>query len=76
MKRARLEAGLSQDALAKRIRAGGADQWFDQAYISRLERGLWDVKIRTLSQISQALGVTVAHLVEVPPPPAMSSSPD
>ncbi|NIX75317.1 helix-turn-helix domain-containing protein [Microvirga terricola] len=60
----RLAANLSQDELVKRLKGGAPEDWFDQAYISRLENGQWNVTIKTLWHISRALGVTVAQLVE------------
>ena len=68
VRRYRLAAKLSQEELAKRLKDDVADQWFDQAYVSRLESGHWNVTISTLWHVSRALGVTVAQLVEEPTP--------
>ncbi|MGO4705853.1 helix-turn-helix domain-containing protein [Microvirga sp. 2MCAF38] len=60
----RLAAKLSQEELVKKLKDGAPDEWFDQAYISRLENGSWNVTIKTLWHVSKALGVTVSQLVE------------
>lgn len=66
VRRYRLAAGLSQEELAKRLKDDVPDQWFDQAYVSRLENGHWNVTIGTLWSVARALGVSVAQLVEEP----------
>ena len=50
MRRHRLSAGLSQEAVAERMA-------FDRAHVSSMERGQQNVTLSTLSEAAHALGV-------------------
>jgi transcriptional regulator with XRE-family HTH domain len=60
VRRYRLAAKLSQEALAARMEV-------EQGYISRLEAGTRNPTIVTLQELADALGVQPAQLLEVPP---------
>lgn len=64
VRRYRLLAGLSQEQLAARLEAETPDRSVDQAYISRLENGRWNVTIGTLWNVANVLGVRIGLLVE------------
>lgn len=53
----RLQAGLSQTELAKRLN-------MQQPNLSRLEKGLVDPKLSTLQDLAKALGVELAKVAE------------
>jgi transcriptional regulator with XRE-family HTH domain len=53
----RLEAGISQEELAARMKV-------EQGYISRLEGGIRNPTIDTIAQLAEALGVTPSLLFE------------
>ena len=55
LKRYRKQAELSQEELGHKIDA-------DQAYISRLEAGQLNPTLETISELANALGVTVENL--------------
>jgi transcriptional regulator with XRE-family HTH domain len=57
VRRYRLAAHLSQAALAERMGV-------DRAHVSAIERGLQNATLITVFQISQALGVRPAALLE------------
>jgi len=56
MRRYRLAAGLSQEAVAERMGV-------DRAHVSSMERGQQNVTLLTLWAASEALGVKPAELV-------------
>ncbi len=58
MRRHRLAAGLSQEAVAERMDV-------DRAHVSSMERGQQNITLLTLWEASQALGVTPAALFDV-----------
>lgn len=64
MRRCRLAAGLSQEAVAERMGV-------DRAHVSSMERGQQNVTLLTLWAASEALGVKPADLlaeaITVPP---------
>ncbi len=66
VRRYRLAAGLSQWQLVERLEALDADLGVDQAYLSHLENGRKNPTLTMLAHLAQALGVTVAQLVEEP----------
>lgn len=53
----RLAAGLSQEAVAERMGV-------DRAYVSGIERGLQNATLLTIWQASQALGVRPVDLLD------------
>ena len=57
MRRFRLAAGLSQEAIAVRMDV-------DRAHVSSMERGQQNITLLTLWEASQALGVKPAALLE------------
>ena len=57
MRRYRLAAGLSQEAVAERMSV-------DRAHVSSMERGQQNVTLLTLWHASQAVGVSPAQLLE------------
>ena len=57
VRRFRLAAGLSQEAVAERIGA-------DRAHVSSMERGRQNVTLITIWHIAEALGVRPADLLE------------
>ena len=57
MRRFRLAAGLSQEAVAVRMDV-------DRAHVSSMERGQQNITLLTLWEASQALGVRPAALLE------------
>ena len=57
MRRYRLAAGLSQEAVAVRMDV-------DRAHVSSMERGQQNITLLTLWEASQALGVTPAALLD------------
>ena len=57
LRRYRLAADLSQEAVANRMGV-------DRAYISAIERGVQNVTLLILWEISQALGVRPADLLD------------
>lgn len=57
LKRLREERGLTQERLAKR-------SGVSHGYLARLEIGMHDPSLSTLSKLAKALRVTVAELVE------------
>ncbi len=59
-RRFRLQAGLSQEAVAIRMDV-------DRAHVSAMERGQQNVTLLTIWHASQALGVTPAALLEAFP---------
>ena len=63
VRRYRLAAGLSQEAVAERMGV-------DRAYVSGIERGRQNATLLTLWQTSQALGVRPADLLEETVPKA------
>lgn len=67
VRRYRLAAGLSQWQLVERLEALDADLGVDQAYLSHLENGRKNPTLSMLGHIAQALGITVAQLVEEAP---------
>ena len=56
-RRFRLALGLSQEAVAERMGV-------DRAFISSMERGLQNVTLLTMWQVSQALEVRPAELLD------------
>lgn len=60
VRRLRLEAGLTQEALSDRCD-------FDQRYISQLERGLRNPTVLSLHEIAQALDTTPVALITPDP---------
>ena len=62
MRRFRLAAGLSQEAIAVRMDV-------DRAHVSSMERGQQNITLLTLWEASQALGVTPAALLDDGVPP-------
>lgn len=56
LKNRRLELGMSQDDLAKRIKSS-------QAHISSIERGETQPRVDTLKRLAEALGVTIDYLL-------------
>lgn len=65
LRRHRLAAGLSQEAVGVRMGA-------DRAHISSMERGTQNVTLLTLHEVAQALGIEPAALLDAspqPPPP-------
>ena len=63
MRRHRLAAGLSQEAVAERMDV-------DRAHVSSMERGQQNITLLTLWEAAQALGVPPAALFEEDAPPA------
>ncbi len=57
MRRYRLAAGLSQEAIAERMDV-------DRAHVSSMERGQQNITLLTLWEAAQALGVTPAALFD------------
>lgn len=57
MRRFRLAAGLSQEAVAERMSV-------DRAHVSSMERGQQNVTLLTLWAASEALGIRPALLLE------------
>ena len=57
VRRIRLAAGISQEAVAERMGV-------DRAFISGIERGLKNATLLTIWQTSQALGVRPADLLD------------
>ena len=57
MRRYRLHAGLSQEAVAERMAV-------DRAHVSSMERGLQNVTLVTVWQAAQALGRRSAELLD------------
>jgi transcriptional regulator with XRE-family HTH domain len=71
MRRLRLAAGLSQDAVAVRMDV-------DRAHVSSMERGQQNVTLAILHEAAQAIGVKPAALLEEsaePPPPIGTKAP-
>lgn len=71
MRRLRLEAGLSQDAVALKMGV-------DRAHVSSMERGQQNVTLLILHEAAQAIGVKPAMLLaesDMPPPPAGTKAP-
>jgi transcriptional regulator with XRE-family HTH domain len=64
VRRYRRAAKLSQWDLVARLEAMTDDLGVDQAYISHLENGRKNPTLSMLWHIAQALGVTLAQLVE------------
>ena len=60
VRRLRVEAGLSQEALA-------VDAEIDRTYVSRVERGLENPTIAVLERIARAVGADVVEMIVVPP---------
>lgn len=56
LRTARLEAGLSQEALAER--AG-----LDRTYVSGTERGRKNPTLKTIARLSDAIGISIADLM-------------
>jgi transcriptional regulator with XRE-family HTH domain len=56
LKRLRQQRGLTQVALAKKMR-------FSVGYIARLEQGLHDPPLSTVERLAKALRVTMGELV-------------
>jgi transcriptional regulator with XRE-family HTH domain len=56
IRRARLDAGLTQEALARRAR-------MDRSYLSDLERDLQIPSLVVLRKICRALGIPIASLI-------------
>lgn len=67
VRRARLEARLSQEQLVAKLDAMFGERSLDQGYISRLESGKHNPSIVLLWRIAQALGVSVKQLVDETP---------
>lgn len=63
LRRVRMAAGLSQEAVGERIGA-------DRAHISSMERGLQNVTLLTLHEVAQALNVRPLTLLDDSPQPA------
>ena len=63
MRRHRLAASLSQEAVAERMDV-------DRAHVSSMERGQQNVTLLTLWQAAQALGVKPAALLDEAPVPS------
>ena len=57
VRRIRLAAGISQEAVAERMGV-------DRAFVSGIERGLQNATLLTIWQTSQALGVRPADLLD------------
>ena len=71
MRRLRLAAGLSQDAVAVRMGV-------DRAHVSSMERGQQNVTLAILHQAAQAIGVKPAAMLEEgtdPAPPIGTKAP-
>lgn len=70
MRRHRLAAGLSQEAVAERMDV-------DRAHVSSMERGQQNITLLTLWEASQALGVKPAALFDDAPasPPSTAKAP-
>ena len=71
MRRLRLAAGLSQDAVAIRMSV-------DRAHVSSMERGQQNVTLMTLHEAAQAIGVRPSAFFEEqgePPPPKGTKAP-
>ena len=71
MRRLRLEAGLSQEAVAIRMSV-------DRAHVSSMERGQQNVTLLLLHEAAQAIGVKPATLLEesdTPTPPQETRAP-
>ena len=70
MRRLRLAAGLSQEAVAVRMDV-------DRAHVSSMERGQQNITLLTLWEASQALGVRPAALFDdgahTPPKPGVKA---
>jgi len=60
LRRYRLAAGLSQEAVAERMSV-------DRAHVSSMERGQQNVTLLTLWHASQAVGVRPAQLLDETP---------
>lgn len=65
VRRRRIEAGLTQGALASKAE-------ISQAYISMLEKGAASASAPVLSRLARALGCTIPDLM--PPDPAQTPS--
>jgi transcriptional regulator with XRE-family HTH domain len=63
MRRHRLAAGLSQEAVAERVEV-------DRAHVSSMERGQQNITLTTLSEAAKALGVRPAAFFDEAAPPA------
>jgi len=63
LRRYRVAAGLSQEAVAERMSV-------DRAHVSSMERGQQNVTLLTLWHASQAVGVRPAQLLDETPPAA------
>lgn len=61
LRRLRLSAKLSQEAVAERMGV-------DRAHVSSMERGQQNVTLLTLWAASEALGARPAALLDEPPP--------
>lgn len=59
LRRFRLQAGLSQEAVAERMGV-------DRAHVSSMERGQQNVTLLTLWHAAQAVGATAADLLREP----------
>ena len=71
MRRHRLAAGLSQDAVAVRMSV-------DRAHVSSMERGQQNITLMTLHEAAQAIGVPPRAFfeeAEEPPPPKGTKAP-
>ena len=69
MRRHRLDAGLSQEAVAERMEV-------DRAHVSSMERGQQNVTLTTLSEAAQALGIRPAAFFDeaaLPAPPGVKA---
>lgn len=64
VRNARLAAGLSQLDLVARLELTAEDRGISQAYLSELENGKKNPTLATLWAISQAIGISVAALVD------------
>ena len=65
MRRHRLSAGLSQEAVAERMGV-------DRAHVSSMERGQQNVTLSTLSEAAQALGIAPAAFFDETIGPALA----
>ena len=62
----RIELGMDQRALAERMGT-------TQARVSKIERGVQDLRLTTLGRLEEALGIQLLATVEIPPDmPGMS----
>ncbi|MFE3378382.1 MULTISPECIES: helix-turn-helix transcriptional regulator [Streptomyces] len=67
IRRRRIEAGLTQEALAKRAGAS-------KAHISMVERGVAGASAPFLSRLAEAFGCEVADLMPAPEAPAPATA--